>query len=163
MTRAGPAALTMRPMRRTDVPTVAEIETDRHPVATWAASAFHDALEAPDRYVCAVACLPSPVDAVVAYGVVALSADTADLDNLTVRADHERRGIGRWLLRELLVVAADRGAREVLLEVRHDNDAAIALYAGEGFVEIARRPGYYARGIDAIIMRRSLGGDEADG
>ena len=90
--------------------------------------------------------------------MLVLSGDTADVDNLTVRADHERRGIGRWLLRALLGVAAQRGAREVLLEVRHDNDAAIALYVAEGFVEIARRPGYYAPGIDAIVMRRAMTG-----
>jgi len=149
------SGLTIRPMRRNDVPSLAGIEADRHPVAAWRSAAFHDALDAPDRSVCLVVVPPRPGD-VVAYGVVTLAAGTADLDNLTVRADHERQGIGAWLLRALLDAALRGGAREVLLEVRHDNEPAIALYAAEGFTEISRRTGYYARGVDAIIMRRSL-------
>ena len=41
----------------------------------------------------------------------------------------------------------------MLLEVAADNDAAQALYASAGFVEIARRPGYYPGGRDAVVMR----------
>ena len=35
-----------------------------------------------------------------------------------------------------------------------DNDAALAFYAGEGFVEIDRRRGYYRDGSDAVVMER---------
>jgi ribosomal-protein-alanine N-acetyltransferase len=159
MTGAGqgvPAGLEVRTMRRGDVGRVAAIEADRHSVATWSASVFHDALDAPDRYLCLVVQSAAAHGDVVAYGVLALGDGTADLDNLTVRADHERRGIGRWLLDILLDAAGGRGAREVLLEVRHDNNPAIALYRADGFVEINRRRGYYARDLDAVIMRRSV-------
>jgi ribosomal-protein-alanine N-acetyltransferase len=151
-----PAGLEVRPMRRGDIGLVAAIEADRHPVATWSASVFHDALDAPDRYLCLVVESAAAHGDVVAYGVLALGDGTADLDNLTVRADHERRGIGSWMLRVLLDEAGGRGAREVLLEVRHDNDPAIALYRADGFIEINRRRGYYAHDLDAVIMRRSV-------
>ncbi len=54
------------------------------------------------------------------------------------------------------------GAHEVLLEVRVDNDAARTLYRSEGFAELGVRRGYYELGrVDAITMRRDLGGSAA--
>ncbi len=65
-----------------------------------------------------------------------------------------RRGIGRLLVRELVAEARRRGAGEVLLEVREDNEAAQRLYAGEGFEVLGRRRGYYEQGlVDAVTMR----------
>jgi len=56
------------------------------------------------------------------------------------------------LLRQLLSVA---GSRRVLLEVRTDNDAAIALYAAEGFTVLGTRRRYYQpSGADAYTMAR---------
>jgi ribosomal-protein-alanine N-acetyltransferase len=160
MTSRERAGVTARPMRRGDVRAVNQIEVDRHRVDAWPSTAFHEALDLPERYVCLVAVeSPDGIDPsgeIVAYGVVSLSGDVADLDNLTVRRDRERQGIGRWLLGLLLEAAAAKDAREVLLEVRHDNDPAIALYTGDGFVEVNRRRSYYAPGLDAIVMRRDL-------
>lgn len=162
MSAAGPGGLVARPMVRADVRAVTRIEADRHALDAWSSTLFHEALDQPGRYRCLVAvAAPTGTDGSlgadgepVAYGVVSLSPESADLDNLTVRRDHERRGIGRWLLALLLDDAAQHGAREVLLEVRDGNTAAIALYDAEGFVEIHRRRGYYAAGIDAVVMRR---------
>ena len=192
MRHGAPAGLRVRGMRRTDVSAIARIEAERHPVGAWSSTAFHDALDGSDRYLCLVVVgVPSPgghdqrggpgadeggpgadeggvgADGVVAYGVVSVVGGVADLDNLTVRGDHERRGIGRWLLGLLLDAAVDRNAGEVLLEVRHDNGPAIALYAADGFAAISRRRSYYAPGMDAIVMRRDLHGltamEHADG
>ncbi len=62
------------------------------------------------------------------------------------------RGLGRRLLDELLAFA-DGGA--VYLEVRTDNEAAIALYRSTGFEQIGLRRRYYrVSGADAYTMRR---------
>jgi ribosomal-protein-alanine N-acetyltransferase len=62
------------------------------------------------------------------------------------------RGIGRRLLDELLNFA-DGGV--VHLEVRTDNEAAIALYSSVGFAKIGLRRRYYRiSGADAYTMRR---------
>jgi ribosomal-protein-alanine N-acetyltransferase len=62
------------------------------------------------------------------------------------------RGIGRRLLDELLAFA-DGAA--VYLEVRTDNEAAIALYRSTGFAQIGLRRHYYrVSGADAYTMRR---------
>jgi ribosomal-protein-alanine N-acetyltransferase len=62
------------------------------------------------------------------------------------------RGIGRRLLDELLEFA---GGGVVYLEVRTDNEAAIALYRSVGFEQIGLRRRYYrVSGADAYAMRR---------
>jgi ribosomal-protein-alanine N-acetyltransferase len=62
------------------------------------------------------------------------------------------RGIGRRLLDELLEFA-DGGV--VYLEVRTDNEAAIALYRSVGFEQVGLRRRYYrVSGADAYTMRR---------
>ena len=62
------------------------------------------------------------------------------------------QGIGRRLLDELLNFA-DGGV--VYLEVRTDNEAAIALYRSVGFARIGLRRRYYrVSGADAYTMRR---------
>jgi len=82
----------------------------------------------------------------------------ADIQTLAVDDAHRGQGRGRRMLRALLATAAERGAREVFLDVRADNAAAIALYASEGFEEIGRRPRYYRPdGMDAIVMKAPLG------
>jgi GNAT superfamily N-acetyltransferase len=45
-----------------------------------------------------------------------------------------RRGLARLVLNTLLNWAAERGAEHAMLEVRQDNEAALALYEGLGFV-----------------------------
>lgn len=64
-----------------------------------------------------------------------------------------RQGVGRALLERLL---ATPEAESAWLEVRADNPAAIALYAGAGFVEVGRRKRYYADGESAVVMRATL-------
>jgi|TARA_B100001964_G_C14071093_1_gene525917 ribosomal-protein-alanine N-acetyltransferase len=53
--------------------------------------------------------------------------------------------------------AQDLGAGELFLEVAEDNGAALALYAGAGFVQVGRRQGYYqgAGGARAALVLRS--------
>lgn len=73
-----------------------------------------------------------------------------EVRNIGVDPAHQGHGVGRKLLNELLEFAAG-GA--VYLEVRYDNEAAIALYRDAGFDQVGVRPGYY-NGVDALTMRR---------
>ena len=84
-----------------------------------------------------------------------VGAHEGDVQTIAVLASARRAGLGRRLLRALVAAAAERGAREVFLEVRADNPAAQSLYRSEGFEEIGVRPAYYQPdGVDAIVMRR---------
>ncbi|SPM32744.1 Ribosomal protein S18 acetylase RimI and related acetyltransferases [Mycobacterium rhizamassiliense] len=65
---------------------------------------------------------------------------------------YQGHGIGRRLLDELLTFAHDG---VVYLEVRTDNEPAIALYRSVGFAQIGVRKRYYrVSGADAYTMRR---------
>jgi ribosomal-protein-alanine N-acetyltransferase len=86
------------------------------------------------------------------------AADEVHLTDLGVRVASRRRGIGRDLVSALLREAKASAARVVLLEVRASNAPALALYAGLGFIELDRRPYYYAdTGEDAVVMQLELG------
>jgi len=75
-----------------------------------------------------------------------------EVHTIGVDPAYQGRGIGRRLLDELLVFA-DGGV--VYLEVRTDNEAALALYRSTGFERIGLRRRYYrVSGADAYTMRR---------
>jgi [ribosomal protein S18]-alanine N-acetyltransferase len=70
-------------------------------------------------------------------------ADEAELYRIGIVPPRRRQGLGAWLLERLLAEARSGGLRRVHLEVRAGNTAARRLYAGAGFREVGRRPGYY--------------------
>ncbi|WP_027587907.1 GNAT family N-acetyltransferase [Acidipropionibacterium thoenii] len=82
--------------------------------------------------------------------------DCCDLDRIMVIPQARRTGVAARLLEHGMTWAARRGARQILLEVRPDNLAALALYRSHGFDQIARRNHYYGTGEDALVMSASL-------
>lgn len=95
------------------------------------------------------------------YAGLLVGAGTADVQTLAVSPLHQRRGLGTALLESMIDEAAKRGASELLLDVRADNTAALALYARHGFEQIGRRRGYYGGGrngrrLDGLVLRRRL-------
>lgn len=80
-----------------------------------------------------------------------------DIQTIALTAAARGRGSGRALLTALLEQAALRGVDHVFLDVRADNAVAQSLYRSEGFIQIGRRPNYYAaEGVDALVMRVDL-------
>lgn len=65
-------------------------------------------------------------------------------------------GIGKWLVEAAEREARREGCETVTLEVRADNGAARALYAGRGYVEARCLPGYYDDGADGLRLERTL-------
>jgi [ribosomal protein S18]-alanine N-acetyltransferase len=76
------------------------------------------------------------------------------LYSLAVDPAARGRGVGRLLMEAVLACARSRGAVEVGLEVRTDNEGAIALYRSLGFTGAGVVEGYYADGSPALVMRR---------
>ncbi len=79
-------------------------------------------------------------------------ADEAELLTLAVDPAHRRRGIAARLLARFKDRAATLGAVTAFLEVAADNRAARALYVGAGWTQAGSRRGYYAPGVDAVVM-----------
>jgi len=95
-------------------------------------------------------------DRVVGHAVASLVADVAELQRIAVDPSVRRRGVATALLDEVVGLAAGAGAGRLLLEVREDNDGALAFYAARGFVELDRRPRYYRDGAAAVVLERVL-------
>ena len=96
-------------------------------------------------------------DEVVGHAVVSTAGDIAELQRIAVDDRHRRNGVASALLAGVLDVAGRSEADRLLLEVREDNRAALAFYAGSGFTEVDRRPRYYADGATAVVLRLGLG------
>jgi ribosomal-protein-alanine N-acetyltransferase len=78
----------------------------------------------------------------------------AEVHTMAVATEHQGRGVGRSLLLALLD-HADALDATTFLEVRTDNDPAIALYEKHGFEIVGLRKRYYQpSGADAHTMRR---------
>jgi ribosomal-protein-alanine N-acetyltransferase len=94
--------------------------------------------------------------ALIGYGGISRLGRTPpfeyEIHTIGVEPAYQGRGIGRRLLDELLNIA---DGAVVHLEVRTDNEAAIALYRSVGFAAVGVRRRYYRiSGADAFTMRR---------
>lgn len=126
-----------------------EIFKERDP---WPRRAFEAEMRNPD----AVWLVAGGVGEVAGYGGGWVVAPEFHLLNLAVAPRERRKGVATAILCGVLRGAVERGCREVFLEVRRGNAEAEALYAKLGFTPVSRRPKYYSRGEDAIVMRKAL-------
>jgi len=131
---------------------VMDIEVDLFGAEHWTPAMFWNELAGGHRYFVAL----DEGDEVIGYaGLAVVPRREAWVQNLAVRRDAQRRGIGRALLEALLRAAGDQDARRVLLEVATDNALAQRLYAAYGFEVVGRRRGYYQpSNTDALVMLR---------
>jgi [ribosomal protein S18]-alanine N-acetyltransferase len=129
--------LAIRPMQRSDLGRVTEIEEASYP-HPWSRGIFSDCLRV--GYACHVMALD---DAVCGYGIVSEGVDEAHLLNLCICPQRRRQGLATAMLQFVIAEVCKVGKDRLFLEVRPSNRGAIALYRHHGFKVIGRRPGYY--------------------
>lgn len=89
----------------------------------------------------------------VGYGGFWMLVGEAHISTLAIAAEWRGRGLGAWLLWNLLERADQLDAFEATLEVRVSNHVAQSLYAKFGFVKVGERKCYYQdNGENAWIM-----------
>jgi ribosomal-protein-alanine N-acetyltransferase len=76
------------------------------------------------------------------------------LYSIAIAPEAAGQGLGRRLATHTIDAVEDAGVTRISLEVRADNDRAIALYESLNFRTTERLPGYYADGADGLRMRR---------
>jgi ribosomal-protein-alanine N-acetyltransferase len=144
--------ISYRTALRADLPTLFAIEAELYPVDAWSLDIFDSEFDGiPDTRYYVVAELYGEI---IGYAGLfsPLAGEVADIQTMTVVKGEQGKGIGKALLKLLVIEALRREAPDVLLEVREDNASAIGLYQSAGFEEISRRKNYYAPGIHAVIM-----------
>lgn len=94
---------------------------------------------------------------VLGYGVLGVILDEGCLEKIAVRPEHRRQGVAQAILDSYIRYGREHLAF-ITLEVRDDNESAIALYAKNGFAPVGRRKNYYAEvHKDAILMTLEFG------
>ncbi|WP_418907080.1 ribosomal protein S18-alanine N-acetyltransferase [Glutamicibacter endophyticus] len=143
----------LRWMTTDDIPAVHALETELFPGDPWPLEGFVaelEQVETRDYWVY------EADGQILGYAGLCTVAEFADVQTIGVAPAAQGQGLGRKLMQTLIARAQERGAEQVMLEVRVDNPVAIGLYASLGFENIHIRPGYYKGGIDAQIMRLPL-------
>jgi ribosomal-protein-alanine N-acetyltransferase len=142
-------------MNRAHVDLLMPYEREMFGTEAWPASSYRDELaDARHRYYVAVEGADGEL---LGWAGVMVVASTAELLTIGVIPPARRKGLARRMLGDLYTEASRRGAVEMFLDVRIDNESARQLYEDEGFVELDRRRGYYDNGrVDAVVMRREL-------
>jgi ribosomal protein S18 acetylase RimI-like enzyme len=99
--------------------------------------------------------------AIIGYAMILIRKGTAlaRLYSLAVDPDAKSRGVGALLLEAAEQAAFDHDRLLMRLEVREDNERAIALYRRHGFRPIGRCLDYYADHSDALRFEKTLRGD----
>jgi ribosomal-protein-alanine N-acetyltransferase len=149
-----PAVAEVREARWTDVPALVALERELFAQDAWVEATWWAELAGRPRrdYV-----VVSDAVGLVGYAGLDHGGEVADVMTVAVGPRVRGTGLGRRLLAELERRAAARGAASVMLEVRADNAAAVALYAGSGYSVLSTRRRYYQPGdVDALVMRKML-------
>ena len=146
-------------MSEHDLLEVVEIE-EQSGLSRWGWAAYHAELQSVDRSLLLVI-RPSREGAssqrVIAYIVARETSGELHINNVAVRPEYRKRGLGAYLLTSVLENACNLGVSIAYLEVRASNIVARALYEKCGFRAIAQRPNYYTDPLeDAVVMCLSL-------
>ncbi len=160
MTRppAGSPTVSLRPMVKADIDAVMPYEDTLFGTESWTRGSYRAELadHRHRHYVVAERGHGRRAHLVGWAGLLVI-AETAQVLTIGVVPTEQGRGVGQTLLDELMAEAARRGAAEVVLEVRVDNDAALRLYERNRFLPLRVRRGYYDLGrVDALEMKREL-------
>lgn len=141
--------ITFRKMKPEDAVTVAEIEKANFS-QPWTKEAFANAAS-DSNYVYLVAL---DNDIIVGYAGCTIACEEGDVTNIAVSEAYRKMGIGKELLKQLVIYAKKRGALELFLEVRSSNIPARALYGNMGFEAVGTRKNFYQKPTeDAVLMK----------
>ena len=130
---------------------VAEVcEIERECIETpWGLNGLKDEIENEAAfYVCI-----REGDEIAGYGGIRLNSGMADITNIAVKPRYRRRGIGKIIVKTLVLKAKEKDIYDIALEVNENNEAALKLYEKCGFIRVGIRKKYYNNKDNAIIMK----------
>lgn len=142
----------IRRMEAKDIARVQEIERQGF-ANPWSEQSFLSELENPISHMLVLE-TEEGIVGMMGYWMV---LDEMHLLTIAVDEMHRGRGLARFLMHAMLSHGKEAGVKQVVLEVRENNDAAIRLYERYGFSAVGRIANYYPEEKqDAIIMRKEI-------
>jgi ribosomal-protein-alanine N-acetyltransferase len=96
---------------------------------------------------------------VLGYVNLWIDDDKAQINSLVILKELRNKGYGFRFFNFLFRKLDELRVKEITLEVRPSNLAAMKLYEKCGFNQVAVRKNYYNNGEDALLMYKRLGSD----
>ncbi|MCM3768169.1 ribosomal protein S18-alanine N-acetyltransferase [Neobacillus niacini] len=138
-----------RYMREEDLDQIMQVEHASFTVP-WSREAFYNELYN-NKF--AVYLVLETDNQVIGYCGVWIVIDEAHVTNIAVLPEYRGKKLGEAMLRKLMSIARERGARSMTLEVRVTNHVAQSLYRKLGFQNGGIRKNYYSDNQeDALVM-----------
>ena len=94
-------------------------------------------------------------DKIIGFLLYSLIYDRIEIEQFEVTTKKRRKCIGDKLLKYLIEKYQYSDIKNITLEVKEDNIAAINLYKKYGFKKVSTREKYYA-GINGLLMEKAL-------
>jgi ribosomal-protein-alanine N-acetyltransferase len=83
-----------------------------------------------------------------------LVIDELHITFIAVHPMHQRKGLGRLLLSDLIKRSKSLQTNRIHLEVKNNNEPAKAFYKSMGFKTVGRRSHFYKDGSDALLLNK---------
>jgi [ribosomal protein S18]-alanine N-acetyltransferase len=157
-----PTPYRLREMTVADVPSVLAVDHASFPTPASERLYQHELTDNPLAHYQVLLEDIGTTEEIIGFAGFWLIAGEIHISTIAVRPDRRGRGLGEWLLLNLLLMACDLAPLLVTLEVRRGNRVARNLYAKYRFEEVGVRRGYYRdTGEDAILLTVDFG-DQTD-
>lgn len=141
--------LIFRPMEEKDIDQIVRIENESF-TTPWSRESFENELS---KNQFALYIVLEDEDVVFGYCGVWIIVDEAHITNIALLPKYRGMKLGEALLRKVMVIAKERGAKTMTLEVRVTNEIAQSLYRKLGFQNGGIRKNYYTDNQeDALVM-----------
>ena len=85
-----------------------------------------------------------------------LVIDELHITSVAVHPIHRRKGLGKFLLSDLIKRSSSLGTNQIHLEVKETNNSAKAFYKFMGFKTIGKRSNFYKDGSDALLLTKEI-------
>lgn len=136
-------------MNEEDIDQILKIEEQSF-ATPWSREAFENELT---KNQFAVYIVLEDEEQVVGYCGVWIVVDEAHITNIAILPQYRGKKLGEALMRKMIELAKEMGAKSMTLEVRVTNFVAQSLYRKFGFQEGAIRKNYYTDNQeDALVM-----------
>lgn len=152
----------LRPFGYDDLPSIMAM-VKKFPMFDWRLQTFMTCMREP--YECWLVEQRTEELKKIGFVIFNVFGSSAEVNNLCVDMEFQRRGFGEALLDHAIDRSRARGAEDLTLEVRVSNSIAQSLYRKRGFKPAGRIKNYYetvSGSEDAYVMKLELDRECAD-